>query len=52
MDHHCPWIVNCIGAKTTKPFILFNLYAFIMCFYYSIVILWYFLVPNFLFEQQ
>lgn len=26
MDHHCPWINNCIGAKNKKIFILMLLY--------------------------
>ena len=29
MDHHCPWIDNCVGYYTMKPFLLFNFYFLI-----------------------
>uniref|UniRef100_A0A7S2WS54 Palmitoyltransferase n=1 Tax=Rhizochromulina marina TaxID=1034831 RepID=A0A7S2WS54_9STRA len=31
MDHHCPWMNNCIGAKNQKHFFLFLIYASIQC---------------------
>jgi hypothetical protein len=35
MDHHCPWVGNCVGSRTFKPFLLFNLYVCLLSLYYS-----------------
>jgi hypothetical protein len=39
MDHHCPWINNCIGFWNRKPFILLLVYVLLTSYFTAITMI-------------